>query len=140
MRKKSLKNVTFIVACVFILASLLAAVLRVSDTQVVGHPHFVEDIVPIFQDHCVTCHDASGTAGLMLTPEETYSETVGVKSLNEPDYLLINPGDAENSYIVIKVEGRQSVGAQMPRGSGPLPHEAIETIKNWINQGAEEGH
>lgn len=136
MRKKSLKNVTLFVSCVFILTALLAAALRISDTEVVGRPDFGDEIVPMFQDHCVKCHDASGAAGLMLTPEEAYTEIVGVKSLNEPEYMLVNPGDADNSYIVIKLEGRQTVGAQMPRGSGPLPDETIETIKNWIDQGA----
>lgn len=140
MRKKSLKNVTLLVSCVFILTALMAAALRITDTEIVKSPDFGDEIMSIFQDHCVKCHDASGAAGLMLTPEEAYTEIVGVKSLNEPEYMLVNPGDAENSYIVIKLEGRQSVGAQMPRGSGPLPDEAIQTIKNWIDQGAEKGH
>jgi hypothetical protein len=140
MRKKNLKNVTLFISCVFILTAFLAAAFRVSGTDAVEIPHFAEDMVPVFKDHCIRCHDESGGGGLVLTPEKAYSETVEVKSLNEPDYMLVNPGDAEISYIIIKLEGRQSVGAQMPRGGGPLPDETIQTIKNWINQGAEEGH
>ena len=46
------------------------------------------------------------------------------------------PGDAANSYIVIKLEGRQTVGAKMPLG-GSLDAISLQNIKNWINKGAK---
>jgi hypothetical protein len=142
MRKKSLKSVTGVVAVVFLAAALLAAVIRKPAGEVLEHPHFDEDIVPVFQNNCTLsgCHDAAGTAGLVLLPGEAYADLVDVKSMNEPEYMRVEPGDAENSYLIIKLESRQTAGAQMPRGRAPLSEETIQTIRNWIKQGAEKGH
>lgn len=140
MRTKNLKNVTVVVAVVFLLAAALVAVIRIPRGDVLEHPHFKEHIAPVFQNNCTMsgCHDASGTAGLVLLSEEAHSEIVNVQSLNEPEYMLVKPGDADNSYIIIKLEGRQAVGVQMPHSRPPLNTETIQTIKNWINQGAAQ--
>ena len=47
------------------------------------------------------------------------------------------PGDAANSYLVIKLEGTQSVGSRMPIGGSALDNIDLTNIKNWINNGAE---
>ena len=48
-------------------------------------------------------------------------------------------GDAENSYLVHKLEGRADiVGQRMPRTSGPFLTEGqISIIRRWIDQGAQ---
>jgi hypothetical protein len=47
------------------------------------------------------------------------------------------PSNAANSNIVVKIEGRQSVGTQMPQGRGALSADQIQNIKNWIAKGAK---
>jgi hypothetical protein len=49
------------------------------------------------------------------------------------------PGDAENSYLVHKLDGRSDiVGQRMPRTSGPFLTEGqISIIRRWIDQGAQ---
>ena len=42
---------------------------------------------------------------------------------------------AYNSYLVIKLEGRQTIGVKMPLG-GSLDAVRLQNIKNWINKGA----
>jgi hypothetical protein len=42
-----------------------------------------------------------------------------------------------NSYLVIKLEGRQTVGTRMPQ-AGSLPTNALQNIKNWIDKGAKD--
>jgi hypothetical protein len=37
---------------------------------------------------------------------------------------------------VIKVEGRQSVGASMPQTGSPLDSIDLTNLRNWIDQGA----
>ena len=60
---------------------------------------------------------------------------VGMSANGEAiDYVI--PNDADGSYIVMKLEGRQTVGQQMPRGGTPLDATDLTNIKNWINNGA----
>ena len=48
----------------------------------------------------------------------------------------MNPGDPDHSYIIQKLEGHASVGAQMPFGGPPLPAATIAVIRQWITDGA----
>ena len=47
------------------------------------------------------------------------------------------PNDAQNSYLVIKIEDRQTVGTRMPQGGNALDSIDVSNIRNWINQGAK---
>ena len=42
---------------------------------------------------------------------------------------------ADNSYLVIKLEGRQTIGVKMSVG-GSLDAVSLQNTKNWINKGA----
>ena len=48
----------------------------------------------------------------------------------------MEPGDPDNSYLVIKNEGRQSVGSRMPLGGAAQDEIDQANIRNWIAQGA----
>jgi hypothetical protein len=50
---------------------------------------------------------------------------------------LVLPGDAANSYMVVKLEGSSSVGGQMPLNDVPLDSIDMQNVKNWIIQGAK---
>ena len=52
------------------------------------------------------------------------------------NFKRVLPNDANNSYIVIKLEGRQTVGSRMPLSQSPLDNIDLTNIKNWINNGA----
>jgi hypothetical protein len=47
------------------------------------------------------------------------------------------PGNATDSYIIVKVEGRQTTGERMPLGGSALDNIDLTKLKNWINQGAK---
>ncbi len=102
-------------------------------------PSFSEHVQPIFNANCTAsiCHGGSA-GGLTLTSGNSYDELVNVDSGNEPQWKRVLPDDAENSYLVMKLEGRQTVGARMPSGAAALPNDDIQTIRNWIDDGAEE--
>jgi len=101
-------------------------------------PSFSADIQPIFNSNCVSsgCHNATASAGLVLLQGQSYASLVNVDSSSENTKKRVLPGDATSSYLVIKLEGRQSVGARMPLG-GSLNTNSIQNIKNWINKGAK---
>jgi len=99
---------------------------------------FADDIQPIFNSSCTSsqCHGADESAGLDLTQGSSYGELWNVTSTSEPPKLRVAPGNAAGSYIVIKLEGTQTVGEKMPRG-GSLSSAQITSIRTWIDEGAE---
>jgi len=109
-------------------------------TAVKDDPSFASDIQAIFNTTCTaaSCHGgATGQAGLVLLSGQAYNNLVNVASTQAPMTKRVLPGDATNSYIVIKLEGRQTVGTKMPQ-TGSLPANALQNIKNWINRGAKD--
>jgi hypothetical protein len=91
---------------------------------------------------CTQCHTASGgrtpAQGLNLDPGMAYANLVGVASRQKPALQRVAPGDAENSYLVHKLEGRaDTVGQRMPRTAGPFLTEGqMMVIRRWIELGA----
>lgn len=109
------------------------------DREILASPSFATDINEIFQRRgCSSgaCH-GNNAGGLTLTADAAanFAAIVGVQAQAE-DFLRIDPGDPDDSYIVIKVEGRQSVGQRMPRGQSPLDAIDLTNIRNWISNGA----
>jgi hypothetical protein len=107
--------------------------------QPIANPSFAQDIQQaIFNGSCATsgCHDSTASQGLNLSQGVAYSNIVNVDSTQDASKKLVLPSDADNSYIVIKIEGRQSIGERMPLGRSPLSSVRIQNIKNWINNGA----
>jgi hypothetical protein len=109
------------------------------DTRVIkDNPSFANDVMEIFNRRGCTagnCH-GGGQGGLTLTSAATsYSNLVNVASPNSGEIRVI-PNNANDSYLVKKLEGRQSVGQQMPIG-GSMDNIDLSNIKNWINQGAQ---
>ncbi|MBN2092835.1 hypothetical protein JW964_24655 [candidate division KSB1 bacterium] len=101
-------------------------------------PSFVTDIQPIFSASCATsgCHNVNASGGLDLSAGKAYINLVDVASSLDKGKKRVKAGDATNSYLVIKIEGKQSVGSKMPP-SGGVSTESIQLIKNWINKGAK---
>jgi len=102
-------------------------------------PSFSQDIQPIFTSSCAVsnCHNATAQAGLVLLQGQAYNNIVNVNSTQDPSKKRVNPENANNSYLVIKIEGRQTTGGRMPLGGAALSNTQIQNIKNWINRGAK---
>jgi len=109
--------------------------------EVLEAPSFATDVNEILQRRgCASssCHGApNGQDGLRLTSSAAanYAAIVGVDA-NSEDYLLVDPGNAQDSYIVIRVEGRQTQGSSMPKGAAPLDEIDRANLRNWIDNGA----
>ncbi|MBI4529901.1 MAG: hypothetical protein HY709_00110 [Candidatus Latescibacteria bacterium] len=76
---------------------------------------------------------------MSLEEGKSYSNIVNKPSREAPSVMRVKPSDPDNSYLYRKIRGEQrSVGGsgeRMPLG-GSLSSSQIETIKNWITQGA----
>src|SRR5712671_1343370 len=92
----------------------------------------------VFTPVCVRCHSGAGAPqGLQLDAAHSYALLVGVPSNEEPGLLRVQPGVADSSYIVLKLEGSSAiVGAQMPFGGPPLPHSHVAALENVLGPGA----
>ena len=103
-------------------------------------PSFAGEIQPIFTSSCASqaCHGAAEWAGLKLTAGSARTELVDVPSTSEPTFLRVAPGDADTSYVVIKLDGNQNIGGRMPLGGQPLGADDIQLMRNWIDGGAKD--
>jgi hypothetical protein len=112
---------------------------------VVANPSFARDVQPIFAARCATsgCHSATRQqSGLNLSSEEaSYASLVNQQSVSSSARLLrVEPGDADNSWLVRRIQAdpaRRENLPRMPLAISPLTDNQIATIVNWINQGAK---
>ena len=91
---------------------------------------------------CSGCHPPN--EGMDLRAGFAFASIVNVSSGEVPALKRIRPFRPDSSYLVHKIQGTQAsvggVGARMPfgcSGSGCLPNATINTIRNWILQGAQ---
>jgi hypothetical protein len=100
-------------------------------------PNFDSIQTNVFEQVCEHCHSgANAPAGLRLDAANSYLSLVGVPSRQQPALMRVAPGDANNSYLIQKLEGTAAVGARMPAGLPPLPQSDINIIRQWIGDGA----
>jgi len=97
------------------------------------------DVVPILNQRCVMCHlPGAAQAGLDLFTHP-WASLVNVKS-TQSEMLLVVPGEPEQSYLSLKLLGKQleagGQGEPMPFQQGMLSEPEIEAIRAWISQGA----
>ena len=90
---------------------------------------------------CIGCHTDSGRApasNLNLLDGRSYQQLVGRAATGKAGTTLVIPGDADNSYLVKKLEGASDiVGLRMPRNNGPFLTEGqMSVIRRWIIEGA----
>jgi hypothetical protein len=91
---------------------------------------------------CINCHTDQGrtpAGGLLLVDGRSYASIVNIVSRFKAGATLVIPGDADNSYLIHKLEGRSDItGSRMPRGTGPfLTQGQMEIIRRWIALGAK---
>ncbi len=94
----------------------------------------------IFTPICSTCHTGTGASlpgSQNLTAGHSYASLVNVTSLEVPSMKRIVPGDPDNSYLVLKIQGSPGiVGVQMPASGGPLTQAQIDEVRAWVAAGA----
>ncbi len=110
-----------------------------STRVIVADPSFASVIQEIFTRRgcsASSCHGAAQQAGMSLTSGNAYANLVNVAATQAAVDRVI-PGNANDSYIIVKVEGRATTGARMPLGGSALDNIDLTNLKNWINQGAK---
>jgi hypothetical protein len=101
-------------------------------------PTFTNIKQNVFTPICTRCHvGATAPRGLNLSSETAYTLLVNVTSSERPQYMRVQPGNPNDSYIVRKLEGGPDIaGGQMPLNLPPLDQRTINSIRAWIARGA----
>ena len=95
----------------------------------------------VFTPLCAGCHSGPQSpalpGGLDLTSLSlSFTSLVNVASVQEPALLRVARSDPNNSYLIQKLEGSSAVGAHMPLLGRSLDQARVDTIKQWITNGA----
>jgi ankyrin repeat protein len=89
---------------------------------------FARDVQPLFKQYCYGCHGPTlQKNGFRLDRRSD--------ALRGGTFAVIGPGNSAGSRLYMRLTGTQ-YGPQMPP-TGALPAEHVETIKKWIDEGAE---
>lgn len=104
----------------------------VSDTgATTAKVSFQQDVLPIFEAHCVECHGADkDKADLRL---DSYSVIFN----GEEKWWTVLPGDPDHSLLVERIELPEGHIDQMPPDGNRLTAAEIATIRTWITQDIE---
>src|SRR3954464_1385363 len=87
---------------------------------------FGHDVAPIFERHCIRCHQPSNKkGGLSLA---TFSD------LKSNEYVIA--GDPDASYLAEVVAAAKGEKPLMPKEGALLSAQEVSTIRDWIREGA----
>lgn len=96
------------------------------------------DVYALIQVDCSTCHTIRSSGGLsMANSQVAYDNLVGVSAQGCPSEIRVIAGNANDSYIIKKIEGRQpfGCGSRMPP-TRSLDSATTSTFRSWIDEGA----
>jgi Planctomycete cytochrome C len=96
------------------------------------------DVHAIFATNCQGCHIGAALGGLNLDTYQAAMKGGSTAAGGPVNGAVIKPGNAAASYLYQVVAGKQTVGPRMPLNRAPLPQKDIQTIYNWIQQGAKK--
>jgi hypothetical protein len=116
-----------------ILLSRLCVILFLIQAGCVPHARvsYEQDVVPIFENKCLPCHlppDGRGyvESGLDMN---SYASIIEGTAYGR----VVVPGDSRHSILNMLVEERVDDSIRTPH---PLTTEEIETLRLWVDQGA----
>ncbi len=97
---------------------------------------FASDIQPMFTGSCggSGCHIESSQSGVNLSTYASVMNSTGTQY----NRAIVEPGQADQSPVVDKIEPAPEHGERMPLGRPSLSDRQIEEVRVWINEGALE--
>lgn len=95
----------------------------------------------VFDVHCTQgCHSGSNPAsGMNLSAGVAHANLVGVTSQYDSSWKRVVAGSAAQSMLMVQIGGEAgpTLEGYMPWGQPRLCDEMVDSIRRWINEGAE---
>lgn len=92
---------------------------------------FQKEILPIFEAHCVKCHNADKAMGKLKL-----DSAAGVEEKWAADAHLLTKGEPDKSELYERLVLPKDDKKRMPKGADPLDQASIDLIAAWIKEGA----
>tara|TARA_R100001143_G_scaffold63592_2_gene73070 strand:- start:10276 stop:10758 length:483 start_codon:yes stop_codon:yes gene_type:complete len=102
-------------------------------SNTIGTAPTFENVGQILAGSCGDCHTSRQESGVRVNTYENLMNSVGVQYGRE----IVDPGSADTSPLIDKIEPDPQFGVRMPEGGSPLTNARIDQIREWINNGAE---
>lgn len=107
--------------------------LVISTTLASAEVDFDKEVKPIFADHCYKCHGEEKQKGELRLDSPAMILKGG--DSGEPIFLA---GQGAESHLIKLVSRTDPDEAMPPEGKGdPLSESQVETLRNWISEGAK---
>src|SRR5688500_6388607 len=92
---------------------------------------FARDVLPLFQQHCIGCHQPAKLGGAYLMTSQA-----DLLKKGESDKPGIVPGKPEASHLVAQIKPQGGKPAEMPKNQAALSEKDVALIARWIAEGA----
>ncbi len=111
-------------------AGLLAD--EATDAKPASTVSYFRDIRPIFQVHCLGCHQPAKAMG-----EFVMTNFEGLLKGGESETAAVEPGKPDESNLLAQITPANGK-AEMPKDKEPLAEDQIKRIRLWIAEGAQD--
>jgi len=102
-----------------------------------------DSIQPLLRFRCGCHHTADGGEGGLIGIDDVelgYAALVGVPSEDVPSMARVEPGQPDQSYLLLKLRDAHraagGTGDRMPPTGPALPDAQIQVIADWVAAGA----
>ena len=102
-----------------------------------GQIDYLQDIQPIFNNHCLDCHTGSNGSGALKL--NSYEDVMEGSSNNGPIVIPFNADSSLLHRVLLPMPvsvPNEPICCQMPKNADPLSFDQITIIQGWINEGA----
>jgi mono/diheme cytochrome c family protein len=112
----------------YAIAALVVWQLRAAAESPATTPvEFARDVVPIFEQHCIRCHQPANKKSKLSLATKA--------DLEGNEYL--SPGDPAASHLLEVVTPSGGSKPQMPKEGVALTAKEVEVLRQWIAEGAD---
>ena len=130
-------NATVVICCLLFAVPRLGADEPATEnpsdaSQQPAEVSFAKDVEPILSQHCYGCHQGAKQLGSFLMTDFS-----GLLKGGESNLAAIIPGKPDQSYLIQQITPIDGHAEMPDEPSKPLSNVEIETIRNWILQGAK---
>lgn len=113
-----------LIAC---LAILTAIAFPLANARAQNPPDFVREIAPLFEQHCIRCHQPGNKKG------DISLATIADLKANRH----VVSGKPSESALLELVASRDGAKPKMPRQGRPLSEGEVAVLRRWIETGAD---